>query len=229
MLDFDATFDDLSDEDSGDWVDGVRSDGNGPYYAFGGTGLRLDTNGSMKLEANNDPRFITIDFSRAVTCDLNDPNNAAGAAGFCMAEKGSDMRFEHQVQVLQDNGLCLLGSGDSMRVSMGFTFLQSPGGSLTNEFKNGRQNGDGSTALKLNYGCQGSNLLQSDLRIGANGGNDYRAVVTRIDEFSWRIEGEWACLHTHLGHKLENAEGNTVYLQMPFGLTIVDVNAPPSN
>jgi len=232
MLDFDAEFDDLEE-------DGVYSDGiDVPYYAFGGTGLRLDTNGSMKLERSNDTRFVTIDFSKTtddsgnvLDCSRNDAHSPFGAAGFCTEQKGVDMRFEHQVQVLEENGLCLQGLGEvnARRISMGFLFLQSPGGLLANEFKNGKQNGDGSTALKLNYGCQGPNLLQDDLRIGQNGQNDYRAVVTRVDDYSWRIEGEWACLATNLGHKLEDAAGNTIYLRMPFGLTIVDVNAPPGN
>jgi hypothetical protein len=248
MLDFDATFDDLSgfDGQSGteEWVDGVRSDNEyagfvlqfdeGPYYAFGGTGLRLDTNGSMNLETNKDTRFITIDFSNSNSagCVESDSHNPAGAAGFCIAEKGTDMRFEHQVQNLEDNGLCQLQKDDEpMRVSMGFSFLQSPEGMLTNEFKNGRQNGgaNSTTTLRLNYGCQALNLLQSDLRIGQDSKPDYRAVVTRIDDFTWRIQGEWACLHTNLGHKLVDGAGDTVYLRMPFGLTIVDVNAPPGN
>jgi len=242
MLDFDATFDDLFATD--EWVDGVRSDNDyagfdlqfdeGPYYAFGGTGLRLDTNGSMNLENNKDTRFITVDFSNSNSdgCDVADSHNPAGAAGFCVAKKGTDMRFEHQVQDLKDNGLCLLEeSGEPMRVSMGFSFLQSPGGMLINEFKNGRQNGgsNSTTTLRLNYGCQALNLLQSDLRIGQNGQDDYRAVVTRVGQYTWRIEGEWACLHTNLGHKLEDSAGDTIYLRMPFGLTIVDVNAPPNN
>lgn len=244
MLDFDAFFDDADniDPETGEWLgwlDGVRSDNaydengtlvsnKGPYYAFGGTGMRLDTNGSQILERKNDTRFLTIDFTANGECDRNNPHNPGGAAGFCTELKGVDMRFEHQVQELEENGLCLLEPGESMRISVGILFEQSSGPALlSNEFKNGKQNGDGIADIRLNYGCQAPRLLQSDLRIGPAPLPDYRTVVTRVDEYTWRVVGQTACLHTNLGYKLENTAGETLYLQMPFGLTLVDVNAPP--
>jgi hypothetical protein len=49
-------------------------------------------------------------------------------------------------------------------------------------------------------------------------------LVSRIDDVTWRIEATRACMHTTHGHKLESVDddGNveTIYLEMPFGLTI---------
>jgi hypothetical protein len=229
-LEFDAAFDDAFDAESG-WLDGVRNDNDslGDYYAFGGTGMRLDTNGSQSLERKNDTRFLTIDFNVSGDCDTSDPNNPGGAAGFCEELKGADMRFEHQVQELVPNGLCLLDPDDplnsSMRVTVGILFQQTAGDYLL-----GEQPRKGTGAVRLNYGCQAQFLLQGHQRIGQNGLPDYRAEVTRIDRYTWRIEGVNACLHTQYGDILkvsDSPSASAQYLNMPFGLTLVDPNAPP--
>ena len=61
---------------------------------------------------------------------------------------------------------------------------------------------------------------------------DHLAKVTRVDSGTWRIEGKYACLHTNRGYMLreepkgDGSPGDPIYLYMPFGLTIVDVETP---
>lgn len=235
-LEFEAVFDDADnvDPDTGEWLgwlDGVRNDGPDSYYAFGGTGMRLDTNGSQSLENKNDTRFLTIDFDVIEDgCDVNDPDNPGGAAGFCEELKGADMRFEHQVQELVPNGLCLLDPDDpgnnSMRVTVGVLFKQTAGEHLL-----GEQPRKGTGAVRLNYGCQAQFLLQDYQKIGPAAADDYRALVTRVDQHTWRVEGTKACLHTQYGDILldsESPDGDALYLTIPFGLTLVDPDAPPN-
>jgi hypothetical protein len=212
---FKATFDDLAE-------DGIWSDGNS-YDAIGGKGFRLDTNGSIKLERQNDTRFIRIDFSKATPdgsdCDSLDSIKAADAAGFCDELQGVDLRLEHQIQDLETTGLCTMKKGDPPKLlAVRLGFEAEAGGLLQNPFKNGKQNGSGSVALNLSYGCLAPNLEQNVLDL------DYRAEVTRTGPKSWTIEGIRACLHTNLGHMLRGSNGKPIYLTMPFGLTIVDVD-----
>ena len=56
-LEFDALFRD-ADVTQNSPKDGLVSDTGGSYVANGGTGFRLDTNGSIKLERKNDTRFV---------------------------------------------------------------------------------------------------------------------------------------------------------------------------
>lgn len=213
---FEAVFDDLDE-------DGVTSDGN-PYDAIGGTGFRLDTNGSQKLETDNDTRFVFIDFSNAMPdssdCMLGDPLNAAGAAGFCDKFKGVNLRIEHQIQDLDSSGLCTMDPGTSQRLAVRVVFESGSEGLLKNIFKNGKVSGKGPTALRLNYGCLDENLLQGDIDLPENW-----PLVSRMNDNTWRIEATRACLHTLHGQKLEDESGNTIYLNMPFGLTATIVNA----
>jgi hypothetical protein len=226
MFDFEGYFADAQG-------DGVYSDGLGPYVAGGGTGMRLDTNGSQKLERKNDTRFLTIDFSRSGYCSPEgvlptDPSNPAGAAGFCLEEKGVDMRIEHQVQ--EPQGLCSIAPynatsqpGDySMLQSMGIQFEGGPVATpLLEEFiLNG---GGGSTepnGIKLNYGCQGPRIDPDDYDL------ENRVLITRMDEYTWLFEGDSPCLTTQLGNIMRDQAGSPVTLYMPFALCIVDVNAP---
>jgi len=227
---FEATFDDFD-------TDGVKSDGypfDKPIYAaIGGKGFRLDTNGSGKLGRRNDTRFIRIDFSDAMpdglSClepnDLDAEYNVGGAAGFCDKLQGVDLRLEHQIQDLETTGLCTTQEGTPESLAVRLSFEGEVGGLLRNPSKNGRDDG-GAVALSLNYGCLAPNLEQSVMR------GDYRAKVTRVDSWTWRIEGEYACLHTYRGYMLREepceygSPGEPIYLYMPFGLTIVDVEAP---
>lgn len=196
---FDADFRDESG-------DGLVSDTLGSYVAFGGTGFRLDTNGSQKLERKNDTRFIFVDFSVAGVCE--DGNFAP--AGFCQALKGVDLRFEHQAE---DPDMCPLQPGESMPMSIRLSFNADAGHTLLNP----ALNGSGTTALSLGYGCTHPNLDPSD--------KADLGLLTRLDEYTWTIEGFSACLFTWGGSKLVDEYGNTVYLDMPFEITIVDVNA----
>lgn len=218
---FEAEFDDLTE-------DGVSSDKavtsvDGIYNAGGGKGFRLDTNGSQKLESRNDSRFVRINFSNAMpdnsSCDEEDINNAAGAAGFCDQFKGIDLRIEHQIQDLEEYGLCTMKVGDKRRLAMRLGFQSEDGALLQDVFKNGKQSGSGTPALSLSYGCLAPNLLQADIDDLKNW-----PLVSRIDDITWRIEATRACMHTTHGHKLESVDddGNveTIYLEMPFGLTI---------
>ena len=218
---FEAEFDDLQD-------DGVTSDEgvtslDGIYDAGGGKGFRLDTNGSQKLESRNDSRFVRINFSNAMpdnsSCDEEDINNAAGAAGFCDQFKGIDLRIEHQIQDLEEYGLCTMKVGDERRLAMRLGFQSEDGALLQDVFKNGKQSGSGTPALSLSYGCLAPNLLQADIDDLKNW-----PLVSRIDDVTWRIKATRACMHTTHGHKLESVDddGNveTIYLEMPFGLTI---------
>lgn len=214
---FEAIFDDLPE-------DAITSDGLGFYNAIGGYGFRLDTNGSQKMERQNDTRFIRINFSNAMPddleCDLSDVNNVAGAAGFCNELQGVDMRIEHQIQDLENIGLCSLEPGASRHLAIRLGFEAEPGALLQNPFKNGKQNGSETPALSLNYGCLAPNLEQGDLDELQNW-----PLVSRLDEMTWRIEGNRACMHTHLGHKLVDSDGHTIYVNVPFGLTIEIVDA----
>lgn len=214
-LDFEANFRDLITDPLTD--DGLIGDGQGTYVAAGGTGFRLDTNGSIKLERKNDTRFVIIDFEADELCI--EGASAFPAAGFCTEPKGIDLRFEHQVQELP--GLCSLdaNSNPTMRMVVGVAFEADPGHTLGNT----GQNGNGATTLVLSYGCLGSNTppgYASEVN---------QALVTRLDEFTWTIEGERACLTTHSGNTLTHQDGGEtvpVWLNMPFLITIVDVNAP---
>ena len=226
---FEATFDDVVNGNA----DGIRSDDSLYYDAIGGKGFRLDTNGSIKLERRNDTRFIMIDFSNALQgsadCDVSDPNNAAGAAGFCNELQGVDLRLEHQIQDLETTGLCTIEwdptqdpAEDPDKLAVRLSFEAEAGGLLRNPSKNGRDDG-GVVALSLNYGCLAPRLEQSVMK------DEYLAEVTREGPGTWRIVGEYACLHTNLGHMLraepgeDGSLGAPIYLYMPFGLTIVDV------
>lgn len=245
MLDFYATFDDLFDED-GQPVDGVRSDGRGTYDAFGGRGFRLDTNGSQKLERIGDERHVQIDFSVDAVhgCKSGGPQDdytAEHAAGFCGPPggmKGVDIRIEHEVQDLDDEnpgGLCAMQPGERRDLAFRVVFEAESSGALKPVPRNGRIDEDGTPALVLNYGCIGLNLLQQDEDLPG------RAEVTRSELTNpdgtpinvWRIKGHRACLHTHLGQKLEEPDPDRpgemvrVLLEMPFGLTIEDVNLQP--
>lgn len=218
---FEAEFDDLPE-------DGVTSDEgvtsvDGIYDAIGGKGFRLDTNGSQKLESRNDSRFVRISFSTAMPdnsdCLEGDIYNAAGAAGFCNELKGVDLRVEHQIQDLETIGLCTMEPGDPpSRLALRLGFQSESGALLQDTFKNGKQSGSGTPALSLSYGCLAPNLLQEDIDDLENW-----PLVYRIDELTWRIEATRACMHTTHGHKLEDTAGNTIYLEMPFGLTITIV------
>lgn len=221
--DFDAEFDDLD-------VDAVTSDmgvwsEDGVYDAIGGTGFRLDTNGSQKLEGQNDTRFVRIDFTNAMPdgsdCVLTDVHNAAGAAGFCNEFQGINLRLEHQIQDLETTGLCTMEPGDSRRLAVRLGFQSEPEALMQDEFKNGKQTGNGTPALSLSYGCLAPNLLQGDIDDLENW-----PLVSRIDDVTWRIEATRACMHTTHGHKLETEAGETVYLYMPFGLTITIKGTP---
>lgn len=218
-FDFEASFDDLGG-------DALRSDEKGSYPAIGGQGFRLDTNGSQKSERTIDDRRVWIDFSvdPNVDCDTPDANDPSVAAGFCTELKGIDLRFEHQVQELP--GLCSLGPDQSMLMALRVAFLSDPGGTLRPIFKNGRDSSEEQITLNLTYGCLHPNLEQGDID------PDGRAEVTRVGDANvWRIEATRACLHTNLGQKLQDVnpdtgELETVYLQLPFGLTIVAVDSP---
>ena len=208
-LEFEASFDNLTE-------DGLSSDGLGSYTAGGGEGFRLDTNGSIKIERQNDTRFVNIDFLAAGDCDPTDVHNPTGAAGFCSKEQGVDLRIEHQVQ--ERYGLCNLEPGESVDQAVYAQFEAEAGGKLENVSKNGRTESGAGVPLTLNYGCLWFKV-DPDVRA-------FPAVVTRLDHYTWRIEGDYACLHTNLGQYMTDESGNIVYLYMPFGLTIVDVNAP---
>lgn len=204
-LDFEAVFRSAAS-------DGLVGDGQGSYVAMGGTGFRLDTNGSIKLERKNDTRFVYVDFSAAGVCA--DENDNFAPAGFCAKLKGIDLRFEHQVQS-PDMCPLILGPADPMDMVIRVGFEADSTHTLLN---GGSSPGSGATTLSLNYGCVGPNL---DLTYA-----QFPGLVTRVDAHTWTIEGSKACLHTNLGNILKDGSNNVVYLDMPFLITITDVNAP---
>lgn len=125
QIGFDLLLDDVS-------TNKVRSDGLGAYHdgvdrvmvATGsGPGFRFDTNGSQKLEASNDRRRVTLDFSGTAAEDN---------VGFAASLRGVDMRF-----VKSDGGLdlCSLGNPDDAtdarsntgQVPIGIRFLTASG------------------------------------------------------------------------------------------------------
>jgi len=222
MYDFEAFFADAE-------TDGLQSDGGGSYVAFGGAGMRLDTNGSMKLERKNDTRFVWIDFEANGECDSTNAQNFAGATGFCSEEKGVDMRIEHQVQ--EPQGLCSIEPYDpslspdaySMLQTMKIGFLGGPDSTpLLQELDlNGNDGSTESDSFILNYGCQG---LRIDPLISQDHAAD-RVLITRMDEHTWLFEGEWACLTSQLGNIMVNDLDEPIRLNMPFALCIVDVTA----
>ena len=132
-------------------------------------------------------------------------------AGFCEGLKGIDFRFEHWVG---DPDMCPLQPGQSMPMNFVVSFESDPGHTLINE----NQKGQDSTELALSYGCTYFTLDPADQK--------FPGLLTRVDEYTWLIEGDKACLHTWGGTKLVDTSGETVYLDMPFEITIVDVNAP---
>jgi hypothetical protein len=203
-LEFDAVF-----RDGVTPKDGLVSDGQGSYVANGGTGFRLDTNGSIKLEKRNDTRFVWVDFSAANVCD---DNNNFAPAGFCKSLKGIDLRFEHQVQ---DPDMCPLVIDESTDMVIRVGFEAEPGRTLLN---GDSDSGSGVTAFSLSYGCVGPRLDPLDAYDPG--------VVTKTGEHSWTIEGFTACLHTNLGNILKDSNGEVVYLDMPFLISITDVNSP---
>ena len=101
-----------------------------------------------------------------------------------------------------------------MPMSIRVNFEAEPGNTLINPALQGNH----VTGLSLGYGCTHHNLDPSD--------KAHLGLVTRIDEYTWTIEGFKACLFTWGGSKHVDEWGNTVYLNMPFKITIVDVNAP---
>lgn len=207
-IEFEALFDFDVDDMAGD---GVSNDLLGNYVAGTGSGpgFRLDTNGSIKLERNNDTRFINIDFNVAGVCD---ENGDFPTAAFCTLMKGVDLRFDRDIEPLN---LCELDDNQTGLVSLKFTFEAEPGNTLRNTFR-GRDNKD-PTTLHLRYGCWP----------GAGDSAGYHpAEVTRLDEFTWYIEGKTACLHTNLGNSYLDSKGELGLLNMPFGLTITDINKP---
>jgi len=208
-FDFEATFDDAE-------TDGVVSDEEGSYVAWGGAGLRLDTNGSIKLERRNDTRFIYIDFRAAGVCtnvdDGNPDNDAFGAAGFCHEFKGVDLRLEHQ---LEEPNICSIQPGSHREMIIKVNFEADQGNTLLNGGQIPKRGG--ATTLTLNYGCVAPRLDPADQ---ASPG-----LVTRVNDSTWTFEGEWACLHTNLGDMYEDGDENTWYLYMPFKITFVDVDA----
>jgi hypothetical protein len=218
-FDFVAVFDD-------DPGDGLRSQDDAwlydyEYDAIGGMGFRLDTNdGSQHLERQNDDRFVRIDFSvnnDDWECKYPTEYNPEGAAGFCTKEKGVDMRLEHWAQ---DPDFCLVEEGKSKPMVFVVMFEAEPGYKFDNSSKNGKQSGNGSLTLWLNYGCISPNLLQGDAD------PEGMATVTNLGNGVWRIEGTQACLHTWLGNKLKDSDSPNepaTLLNMPFGLTIRDV------
>ena len=218
MLDFRGVFRDAAD-------DGVQSDDQA-YVAFGGTGMRLDTNGSQKLERRNDTRFVWIDFSVQDYCDAaeslpDDAQNPAGAAGFCSEWKGVDMRIEHQVQ--EPQGLCSIDPYEDTLPVSAYSMLQTvkihfQGGSnpLLKEF-----DGSESPSFTLNYGCQG---LRIDPDISSEF-EPYRVLITRIDQYTWIFEGDEACLTTQLGNIMVD-EAGPILVKMPFALCIEDIDGP---
>ena len=201
-LEFDAVFRDAGNN-------GLESDTQGSYVAAGGTGFRLDTNGSIKLERKNDTRFVLVNFAAAGVC----ANDNFDPAGFCEKDKGIDLRFEHQVQS-PDMCPLILGTVDSMPMVIRVGFEADSGHTLLN---GGSSPGSGATTLSLNYGCVGPNLDPDHAQDPG--------VVTRLDAHTWTIEGTKACLHTNLGSILKDGN-NVVYLDMPFLITITDVNKP---
>ena len=234
MYDFEAYFADGPN-------DGVKSDtafhlevlGSpeefGSYVAFGGTGMRLDTNGSMKLERKNDTRFVWIDFEANGACDSNNAQNPAGAVGFCSELKGVGMRIEHQVQ--EPQGLCSiepyddspLPSAHSMLQTVRIGFLGGPDSTpLLQELDlNGKGGSTEPDSFLLNYGCQGPRIDPGDWRL------DDRVLITRMDDHTWLFEGQWACLTSQLGNIMvdDQVPPEPVRLSMPFALCIVDVTA----
>jgi len=211
--------------------DGVFPDeeGDGSYVAIGGPGFRLDTNGSMKLERNNDTRFVYIDFLTAEVCanadDSISSNDTFEPTGFCHEWKGIDLRIEHEKQNF--DGLCSIEPGGSKPATIFIKFLSGPDiteGTLTNEFKNGKDNSRGPIELQLNYGCEHLRTNPDDFN------PDNQATIHRLTDFggsSWYIEGQRACLTTNLGHTWVDGNGAAIWLEMPFGITIVDVNKLP--
>ena len=224
MYDFEAFFADAS-------TDGLQSDGGGSYVAFGGAGMRLDTNGSMKLERKNDTRFVWIDFEANGTCSSTSAQNPAGATGFCKAFKGVDMRIEHQVQ--EPQGLCSIEpyvetslqepADYSMLQTVKIGFLGGPDSTpLLQELDlNGNGGSTEPDSFILNYGCQG---LRIDPLISQNHAAD-RVLITRMDEHTWLFEGERACLTSLLGNIMVDGSDVPIRLDMPFALCIVDVTA----
>lgn len=193
------------------------------YVAIGGEGFRLDTNGSQKLERKNDTRWVEVDFSAHAACD---PilNPGAVAAGFCSELKGVNLRIEHQVQVLP--GLCSLdwqGPDNSMLQTVVINFQNDPDGldgDPSGLMIDPDQNGPGPQPLKLSYGCQAQFLDDSYFD------PELQALVTRIDEYTWTIEGGQACLVTQLSYPLQEPGVVPTIVNMPFKLTIVAQDAP---
>jgi hypothetical protein len=219
-LDFSAVFRDADD-------DGVQSDGE-PYAAFGGTGMRLDTNSSQKLERKNDTRFVWVDFSVPAYCDAggllpDDPHNPAAAAGFCSDSKGVDMRIEHQVQ--EPQGLCSIEPYEESLPVSAYSMLQT----VKIHFQGGPDpllkelDGSESPSFILNYGCQG---LRIDPAISIKF-EPYRVLITRLDQHTWIFEGEEACLTTQLGNVMTDENG-PIHVNMPFALCIEDIDGPMS-
>jgi hypothetical protein len=215
-FEFEAEFRDAVD-------DGIRTDfpEDDPksYVASGGEGFRLDTNGSQQLERKNDTRWVTIDFSAHAACDPG-LNPGAVAAGFCSGLKGVDLRIEHQVQVRP--GLCSLDwqvpEESSMLQTVVINFLNDPDGLVDDPsglMIDPDENGSGPRSLKLSYGCQAQFLDESYFDPA------HQALVTRINENTWTIEGSDACLVTQLSYPLQEPGATPTIVHMPFKLTIV--------
>ena len=171
----------------------------GPYTAFTGNapGLRLDTNGSIQIEKRNDDRKLLFDFGAGQACS----GGWFDHLGFCADTSGADLRFEFGGGFGLD--LCsLVPGGASGVVPLHAKFLDASGDPAT-----------------LSYGC-------IDEPQGVLIGNALQAEVQRLDEWTWRIVGQTACLHDG-GFYGAIVDGTDVGpLNMPFGLTLVDENAP---
>lgn len=205
----------------------LRGDGGPDYAAIGGTGFRLNTTGG----ANSD-RKVIIDFSNTGNingCDENAENrlNPGEAAGFCSELKDIDMRIERQVQQI-DKDLCELnpvpdpnGEPDSFTRTFLVNFESGPMDDYSLVDPDRKGNPRRPESLKLNYGCQ-ADLVEPNPSYYLN--TNYRAVISRLDENTWLITGEWACLMTQTGWVLLDGSGDPVWFYMPFAVYLERTN-----
>lgn len=101
----------------------VHTDGGGIYsngvdrvavFTGSGPGFRFDTNGSQKLEARNDERWIRLDFTGTAWEGIVAPGD----------DKGTDLRFSNQGPGLD---LCAMPIGSSGEVGVDLPFEASDG------------------------------------------------------------------------------------------------------
>lgn len=204
QIKFDLTFGDFG----GDGIaDPMRSDGLGTYYSGvdrvgagtgSGDGFRFDTNGSQKIEANNDRRWVTLDFSGTAFPGANETDGLGNPI-----PKGIDLRFTDHPDGTRLN-LCALEVGESDHVPVTIRFNASDV-----EFNPSDANAE------LGYGG-----VSRGFDCGPPGVSEVTVTRTALD--TWVLEsGPTACYTTRDPDGTMNQFQFRGLVDMPFKFTIV--------